>query len=208
MISHYSVLAALMLQVLAGVTLIYSEWSYLFSIIRKECSPNPVTWATWTLGAWMLAYVEFAGLGASSAIRLTYFIVIAASTSAIFLSSALVGGGARYLGKTEAVCFTIAAISAVLWNFYDAPWVVFWAALSIDMSGAWPMIRSVRSNPEREVLAPWVLTVVSAACNLMSVLLLFYASEGSWTSLLFGSYYLLANWIITAPIFRHYRRPT
>src|SRR3989344_3765118 len=195
----------------AGVLLFWSECAYMHSIWKKIIKPNPVTWIIWTLGAWILVRVEWVGWErhknwtfSEIPPRVSYFVVIAVTTTLIALLATFVGKGRAYLGVREAECFALAIFGVSLWYKFDAPWVAFWSALAIDFAGAWPTLKSVRVCPWNEQLFPWKLTVASAVFNIISLGILIALGGESWTSLVFGGYYLVANYFILSPLARYY----
>jgi hypothetical protein len=139
-------------------------------------------------------------------IPLFYLAVIAALTAAIFLCAAWVGDGGKYFGPVEALCLALAVGGAFAWYRYNIPAVAFWAALLIDFMGAVPTLKSARQRPQSEVLFPWQLTVLSSAINVAALLILMAIGQGSWTSMVFGAYYLIANTAILLPISAYHRK--
>ncbi|HCM43426.1 TPA: hypothetical protein DIS55_00540 [Candidatus Kaiserbacteria bacterium] len=195
----------------AGVLLFWSECAYMHSIWKKIIKPNPVTWIIWTLGAWILVRVEWVGWErnknwAFSEVppRIGFFVVIAMTTTLIALLATFVGKGRAYLGVREVACFALAILGVSLWYKFDAPWVAFWSALTIDFAGAWPTLVAVRRRPWDEPLFPWKLTVASAVFNVISLSILTAFGGESWTSLVFGVYYLVANYFILTPLVAYY----
>jgi len=201
---------------IAGVLLFWSECIYAHAIWKGESNPNPVnpnpvTWIIWTLGAWILVRVEWVGwerhknwVFSEIPPRIGFFVVIAVTTTLIALLATFVGKGRAYLGVREAACFALAIFGVSLWYQFDAPWVAFWSALTIDFAGAWPTLVAVRRRPWDEPLFPWKLTVASAAANVVSLGILMGLDGESWTSLVFGTYYLVANYYILVPLVAHH----
>lgn len=196
----------------AGMLLFWSECIYMHSIWKRVSNPNPVTWGIWAIGAWIFVRVEWVGwekhknwVFSDIPPRISYFVIIAMTTTLIALLAAFVGKGRAYLGLREAACFVLAILGVSLWYKFDAPWVAFWSALAIDFAGAWPTLVAVRRRPWDEPLFPWKLTVASAAANVVSLGILSVLGGESWTSLVFGAYYLVANYFILSPLIAHYR---
>lgn len=195
-------LFALVGAVLAGFFILWSEYYYLRSIWRRESNPNPITWLIWSMGAWILVVVEW-----NNGVHLNtfYLATIAVCTTAIFLLSTILGKGKKYIGKTEFWCLAIGVVGAYIGYTHDAPHIAFIAALTIDITGALPTYKSARRRPQDEPLLPWKLTCLSALLNLLSVVALFTVGNEGWYALIFGTYYLVANFLILSPLLRYYR---
>lgn len=211
-----SAVGALIFIFASSLLLIWSEILYIKAIIDKQCDPNPITWFSWSIGAWMLVIVEISGVAweiEAFPIRIVFLIVIAVATSIICLCSIFIGKGKNYIGLTE-VCSGIASVIGVcIWYAYDAPWVAFMSAIVIDAMGALPTAISVRSHPGHEALFPWTLTVLGSAANLFALLILLSQTteigmlgNSSWTALIFATYYLAINLFIWLPIRQHSRK--
>ena len=201
---------ALFFALASSLLLVWSEALYIKAIVEKKCDPNPVTWFSWSIGAWILVIVEISGVAWEIEvfpIRIVFLLVIALATTIIFLCSVFIGNGKNYIGVTEACSGIASVIGAYIWYEYDAPWVAFISAIVIDAMGALPTAISVRSYPKHEALFPWTLTVLGSAANLIALLILLpqtikigMLGNSSWTALIFATYYLAINLFIWLPI--------
>ena len=175
--------------------------SYFFGIrqmLKGQYSPSTFSRVIWVL----LATNSFAGLvlsGGSKPSILLGAIFLLGNIAICFVSF---WKGTRFMGKLEYVCLSLLFISALIWIFFNAPFVNLVISLFAHFIGALPTIKRVWAEPKNESVGFWSLFFFA------SLLSIFATKSVTLSSIIFPLYFVIFDGGMTVLAMRKkaYRR--
>jgi tetratricopeptide (TPR) repeat protein len=149
---------------LAGIISLSAYGPYILSILRKETKPNRASWIIWAIVSTIIA-LSYREAGASYAFLAPVGYVIGSTIVFILSIRHGVGGWTPFDRK----CLIGAAISLVLWKFFDSPMSALLINLFINLLGTLPTARKAWYQPETESKVAWSLFSLGSIVNLFAV---------------------------------------
>ncbi|MGW8304196.1 MAG: tetratricopeptide repeat protein [Desulfobacterales bacterium] len=149
---------------LAGIISLAAYVPYILSVLRKETKPNRASWIIWAVVSTIIA-LSYREAGASYAFLAPVGYVIGSTIVFILSIRHGVGGWTSFDRK----CLIGAAISLVLWKFFDSPMSALLINLLINLLGTLPTARKAWYQPETESKVAWSLFSLGSIVNLFAV---------------------------------------
>jgi hypothetical protein len=149
---------------LAGIISLAAYIPYILSILRKETKPNRASWIIWAIVSTIIA-LSYREAGASYAFLAPVGYVIGSTLVFILSIRYGVGGWTSFDRK----CLIGAAVSLVLWKFFDSPMSALLINLLINLLGTLPTARKAWYQPETESKVAWSLFSLGSLVNLFAV---------------------------------------
>lgn len=172
------------------VSLVY----YIFSIVRGETRPHPITWAGWTaigaVGTWA---ARSGGAGLGLYIAATFVAV----TASIFVISLIPGYGhsTDETSPTDPYILVLGLVLLALRTIgVGAPWLHATLAVVGDGCFAWFTFRKAIEHPKTEPLWPWLGATLSAGIGLVIL------GAYNYTSMAYPTYLFVGNAAIAVGI--------
>lgn len=150
----------------AGITVLFSNIPYFFSIRRGNIQPSPVSWSIWTTIGYFLLVSSYA-----SGARNTLWLLIALIISQTIITISIVkskSSRARWQ-KLDLICLIGAVLSLLFWLLSGNPLVAILINILMDLLGFIPTLRKTWIAPKSENLGFWFLSFISTIFNLLAI---------------------------------------
>lgn len=171
----------------AGILSFVAYPVYIRDILRGETKPSKVTW--WVLA--LLNAVLTASYYASGA-RDTIWIPISYTIgfSAVAILSLKYGEGNWQ--KSDWICIIGAAVSLLLWWFFQSAELALYLIIITDFIGLAPTIYKTYKRPWTESKLSWTIAMIASALNVVAI------ENWSPAISLYPLYVVITNTLITA----------
>lgn len=175
--------------------------------LAEKSKPSRVTWFIWTfIGA--ITVSSYYASGATDTLWVPIILTLEYCVTAIL--SLFYGEGGMWRSdkkqmRRDIACVIGAALSALLWWWFDVPQIALIATILIDAFGAWPTLVKAYLRPQTENRRAWTFTFLSSIANMFAV-------EWRWELMtlfiaLYPIYMFTANGLITAFLYRRREPP-
>ncbi|MEK7179987.1 MAG: hypothetical protein AAB706_00770 [Patescibacteria group bacterium] len=172
------------LGLLSGILATVAFIPYIYSIVRNETKPHPITWSIWAFIG-IVSFGTYFATGATTTLPLALANIIVPLTIA-FLSFKYWNWKARFT-VFEYACLTISVISIVIWIVSQNPSLALTFNLIADFIAALPTLKKVYLDPSSENATTWIIIVIA------DILSLFAITEWSYGIVLLPLYFLLIS---------------
>lgn len=181
---------------IAGLISLAAFFPYLLATVRRKTRPNRATWWIWTVVGLMLA-TSYRSSGARNTMWVAASYVLGPLVTALVAFKYGEGGWTRF----DRGCLCGAALSALLWWWFDSPQLALLLNLFIDLLGALPTLRKAYSGPESENKSAWILFSIGNTINLFAI------ERWQYSILIYPVYMFIISGVITCLLFRPGRPP-
>lgn len=192
------------LGLIAGFLALFAFIPYILSILGRDLFLRPVairtrpsrtTWFIWTFVGVMLA-ASYYESGATYTLWVPVALVIGPFITAV-LSIWYGEGGWRPL---DIVCFSGAALSGVLWWWFESPEIALYMNITMDFFGIVPTIKKSYFEPQHEDTLAWTITLLGGIANIAAVSWF----DTSFAVAAYPLYMLFIDSVIVALLYRPY----
>ena len=171
--------------------------SYVRAILRREATPNRVTWSLWALVPLIAGAAQWSsGVGISTLVVLS----VAASPACVVLASFVVDKGSWKLGPFDYICGACALAALALWAMTGDPVTAIVLSILGDFAAALPTVRKAWLAPETEDRPAYVLALVGMILGILSVQETTFPAYAFNAYLLFASTVLVLSWPRRPPL--------
>jgi len=140
--------------------------SYVCAILKREATPNRVTWFLWALVPLIAGVAQWrAGVGISTLVVLS----VGAGPACVVLASFARGTGSWKLGAFDYVCGACAIAALALWAVTGEPVTAIVLSILGDFAAALPTLRKAWLAPLTENRPTYVIALVGMILGILSV---------------------------------------
>ena len=171
--------------------------SYVRAILRREATPNRVTWFLWTLVPLIAAAAQWrSGVGISTLVVLS----VGAGPACVLLASVIGRMGSWNLGPFDYVCGACSLAALALWAVTGDPVTAIVLSILADAAAALPTLRKACLAPATENRSTYLISFVGMVLGIFSV------REATFAAYAFNTYLVAASGVLVLILYLPYRR--
>ncbi|MGB7120717.1 MAG: hypothetical protein WBE02_13380 [Bradyrhizobium sp.] len=171
--------------------------SYVRAILKREATPNRVTWLLWALVPLIAAAAQWrAGVGISTLVVLS----VGAGPACVVLASFVRGTGSWRLGPFDYLCGACSLAALALWAITGDPVTAIVLSILADAAAALPTLRKAWLAPGTEDRRAYLISLVGMALGIFSV------QEATFTAYAFNAYLVAVSGLLVLILYLPRRR--
>jgi hypothetical protein len=171
--------------------------SYVRAILKREATPNRVTWLLWALVPLIAAAAQWrAGVGISTLVVLS----VGAGPACVVLASFVRGTGSWRLGPFDYLCGACSLAALALWAITGDPVTAIVLSILADAAAALPTLRKAWLAPATEDRRAYLISLVGMALGIFSV------QEATFTAYAFNAYLVAVSGLLVLILYLPRRR--
>ncbi|MGC1555135.1 MAG: hypothetical protein WA806_20420 [Bradyrhizobium sp.] len=171
--------------------------SYVRAILKREATPNRVTWLLWALVPLIAAAAQWrAGVGISTLVVLS----VGAGPACVVLASFVRQTGSWSLGPFDYLCGACSLAALALWAITGDPVTAIVLSILADAAAALPTLRKAWLAPATEDRRAYLISLVGMALGIFSV------QEATFTAYAFNAYLVAVSGLLVLILYLPRRR--
>ena len=171
--------------------------SYVRAILKREATPNRVTWLLWALVPLIAAAAQWrAGVGISTLVVLS----VGAGPACVVLASFVRRTGSWRLGPFDYLCGAYSLAALALWAATGDPVTAIVLSILADAAAALPTLRKAWLAPATEDRRAYLISLAGMILGIFSV------QEATFTAYAFNAYLVAVSGLLVLILYLPRRR--
>ena len=171
--------------------------SYVRAILKREATPNRVTWLLWALVPLIAAAAQWrAGVGISTLVVLS----VGAGPACVMLASFIRQTGSWKLGPFDYLCGACSLAALALWAATGDPLTAIVLSILADAAAALPTLRKAWLAPATEDRRAYLISLVGMVLGIFSV------REATFAAYAFNAYLVAVSGLLVLILYLPRRR--